>query len=83
MREEWKGIAFDLVEYKDSGVNTLTGIQPIWDMLDEHIQKTMLIRSSPYVKFLIGEVNAWKKQLVDVQDVLEEWSKAQRGWCYL
>jgi dynein heavy chain, axonemal len=66
MREEWKTIVFEMVEYKDSGVNILTGIQPIWDLLDEHIQKTMTIRSSPYVKFMRATVDEWKKQLVDV-----------------
>ena len=72
-----------MVDYKDSGGSVLTGIQPIWDLLDEHIQKTILIASSPYVKFLLGNVNWWKGRLVKMQEVLEEWSKVQRGWTYL
>jgi dynein heavy chain len=61
MREEWKSIAFEMIEYKDSGVNILTGIQPIWELLDEHIQKTMTIMSSPYVKFMRATVVEWKQ----------------------
>ena len=66
MRKKLKSIVFEMVDYKDSTVHILTGIQPIWDLLDEHIQKTMTIRSSPYVKFMCTTVDEWKKQLVDV-----------------
>lgn len=43
----------------------------------------MVIASSPYIKFLLNEVNGWKNQLTRVQDVLEEWKKVQKGWLYL
>lgn len=52
-------------------------------MLDEQIQKTMVIAGSPYVKYLIQDVLFWKQQLVKMQEILEEWSKVQRGWLYL
>jgi dynein heavy chain len=45
--------------------------------------KTMAISSSPYVKFLAADVNAWKIQLVRVQEILEQWTKVQIGWLYL
>ena len=83
MRDEWKHIKLEIVPYKDTETHILQGVQPIWDMLDEQIQKTMLIASSPYVKFLLQDVLYWKGQLVKIQEVLEEWSKAQRGWLYL
>ena len=44
-------------------------------MLDEHIQKTMIIASSPYAKFFLSDVLYWKQHLVKVQEVLEEWSR--------
>ena len=37
MRDEWKTVRFDLEDYRDSGSCILTGVQPIWDLLDEHI----------------------------------------------
>lgn len=58
-------------------------MQPVWDLLDEHIQATMLIASSPYAKFFLQDVVYWKTSLVKVQEVLEEWSRVQRGWGYL
>lgn len=83
MRDEWKSVRFELEDFRDSGSVILTGVQPIWDLLDEHIQKTMIIASSPYAKFFLSDVIYWKQHLVKVQEILEEWSRAQRGWMYL
>jgi dynein heavy chain len=75
MRDEWRHIKFDLNEFRDSGTYVLKGAEPIWDLLDEHIMKTMTIASSPYIKFLQYEVNTWKHNLIKVQEILEEWTK--------
>lgn len=75
MKDEWKHMKFELVEFRDSGTYVLKGAEPIWDLLDEHIMKTMTIASSPYIKFLQAEVNYWKNTLIKVQEVLEEWTK--------
>jgi len=83
MKDEWRRVEFDLVEFRDSGTYLLHKPEPIWELLDEHILKTMVIASSPYVKFLQSEVNFWKQMLIRVQDILEEWGKVQRGWLYL
>ena len=60
MREEWRHVKFELAEFRDSGTFVLKSAEPIWDLLDEHIMKTMTIASSPYIKFLLYEVNFWK-----------------------
>ena len=52
MRDEWKHIKFEINEFRNSGTYVLKGAEPIWDLLDEHIMKTMTIASSPYIKFL-------------------------------
>ncbi len=66
MKSEWRNIRFDLVEFRDTGAYILRGIEPILDKLDEDISKTMSIVSSPFVKFLENEVNAWRTQLFRV-----------------
>ena len=76
-------MSFTLQPFQDSGTHLLHKPEPIWDLLDEHILKTMALVSSPYVKFLRSEVVYWKQTLVRVQEVLEEWGKLQRGWIYL
>lgn len=80
MKDEWKPIIFELNPYRHSETFTLKGAEPIWELLDEHIVKTMVIASSPYIKFLLGEITAWKNLLIRVQEILEEWTKTQRGW---
>ena len=50
MRQEWSSVKFQFAEYEDTV--TIQGLQPIWDMLDDQIQKTMIIAGSPYVKYL-------------------------------
>lgn len=52
MKDEWKHIRFELQEFRNSGTYILKAAEPIWDMLDEHIMKTMSIAASPYIKFL-------------------------------
>ena len=66
MKDEWRNIRFDLVPFKDTDTHLLHKPEPIWDLLDEHILKTMAIASSPYVKFLRSEVNYWKSTLIRV-----------------
>lgn len=83
MKDEWRNVKFEIVEYADSGTYLLHKPEPVWDLLDEHILKTMAITGSPYVKFLRSEVNYWKNTLVRVQEVLEEWGRLQRTWLYL
>jgi len=75
MRDEWKLVKLTLVKFTKSDTYILQGVQPIWDLLDEHIQKTMLIASSPFAKHSMGEVLGWKQTLVKLQEILEEWSK--------
>lgn len=52
MKDEWRNISFELNEFRDSETYVLKGAEPIWELLDEQIVKTMVIASSPYIKFL-------------------------------
>lgn len=83
MKDEWRNVMFRLADHEDSGTYLLHKPEPIWDLLDDHILKTMAIAGSPYVKFLRSEVTYWKTTLVRIQEVLEEWGRLQRGWLYL
>ena len=73
MREEWKQVAFEVHDFRDSGTYVLKKAEPIWELLDEQIVKTMVIASSPYVKFLKEEVGGWKSTLLRVQEILDYW----------
>jgi len=60
MELEWKSMFFELSLFRDSGTYVLKGAEPIQELLEEQIVKTMVIASSPYIKFLLTEVNSWK-----------------------
>ena len=60
MRIEWKPIKFELAPYKNGDCNILKNVEPIVDKLDEDIAKTMSIASSPFIKFMEGEVSKWR-----------------------
>jgi dynein heavy chain len=60
MKIEYKGIKFDLVEYRDSNCHILRNIDPIVEKLDEDVSRVNSICSSPYIKSLQAEVNAWR-----------------------
>jgi len=83
MKKEWKDIKFELTPFRDTGCHILKSIETIMDKLDEDITKMNTISASPYIKFLLGDVNAWRNTLVKAQDIIEIWCKVQKSWQYL
>ena len=75
MKSEWKNIKFDLAAFRDTDTHILKSVEPILDKLDEDITKIMSIASSPFVAFLLQEVNGWKIQLFRAQEMIELWCK--------
>ena len=76
MKDEWKQIKFELKEFRETMTCILVNVEPIWELLDEHIVKTMQILQQPYAVNIEGEVAGWKGMLVKVQEALEEWTQA-------
>lgn len=60
MKNEWKDIKVEIIEFRNSGVYILKNLEPIFEKLDEDICKVMSIIASPYVKFLESEVQSWR-----------------------
>jgi dynein heavy chain len=83
MKNKWKPMRLELVAYKDTETHILKGVDPVLDLLDEDIAKTLSIAASPYVKFMEREVNHWKETLFRLQETMELWLKVQKMWMYL
>ena len=83
MEREWDDVTFTLVSYKETGTFILVNNDPIWELLDEHIMKTISMFGSPFIKFMEKDMQTWKNGLLRVQDIIDEWEKLQKTWQYL
>lgn len=83
MKNEWKPMKLELVQFRDTDTYTIKGIEPILDKLDEDISKTQSIASSPFIKFLENEVLNWRGTLFRLQETIDAWLKVQKMWSYL
>ncbi|KAJ8727857.1 hypothetical protein PYW08_016242 [Mythimna loreyi] len=83
MKEEWVGVKFEVVPYRDTGVGILTGLDDVQQLLDDHILKSQTMRGSPYVKAFEADMIGWEEKLISMQDILDQWLTCQATWMYL
>ncbi|VVC95448.1 unnamed protein product [Leptidea sinapis] len=83
MKDEWSGVKFEVVPYRDTGTGILTGLDDIQQQLDDHILKSQTMRGSPYVKAFEADMVAWEEKLISMQDILDQWLQCQATWMYL
>jgi len=80
MKEGWKEIDLDLIEYRDSGTFVLKGLDDTLQHLDDNIIMAQSLAFSPFKGPFADEIEQWEKDLVMTQEVLDEWIACQRLW---
>ena len=83
MQHEWSGVAFDRMDWRETGTTILRGLDDIQAILDDQVVKTQAMRASPYIGAFEERVKLWEKRLNNVQETIDEWLKCQQQWLYL
>ncbi|KOC62554.1 Dynein heavy chain 7, axonemal [Habropoda laboriosa] len=83
MINEWDGVVFTSIPYKDSGVTILTQLDDIQALLEDHIVKVQAMRGSAFVKLIEEDVKDFYFLLLRIQSTIDEWIKVQVQWMYL
>ncbi|KAH9558616.1 hypothetical protein CY35_06G017100 [Sphagnum magellanicum] len=83
MQNDWMGVDFEYVEWKNTKTNILRGIDDLQMMLDDQLIKTQSMQASPYIGPFQDRVRIWSEKLVMLQKVLKEWLQCQMQWLYL
>lgn len=86
IEEMWKKVDFKSKVYKEGTKDTsyiLEDIDDIYTSLDESMASINMILGSRFVKPLRSEAEPWKKNLLLLSKVLDNWVFLQKQWMYL
>lgn len=83
MEAAWENVEFEVMPAKGTDTWILGGLEPIQNILDEHIMTTQGMQFSAFKKPFEDRIEEWVKTLMLVQDITEEWFKCQVNWMYL
>ena len=84
--ETWKTVYFKVKVHREGIKETIYVLEDIDDVqtcLDESLAQVNTILGSRFVKPLRTEAEGWKKVLVNLSKVLENWIVLQSNWIYL
>lgn len=83
MRKEWTTQRFKLLQYKTTGVKIIGGVEDVNTLIDDHLVKTQVILSSPYVGHIESQAKGWEEKLLHATALMDAWMSCQRSWLYL
>jgi len=83
LENEIKAAEFTPLKYKDTNTHILRGTDELISQFEEFSIKIAALRANQLSKNFNDRVSKVEKDIKIVEDVLEEWTKAQKSWMYL
>ena len=83
MEKEWEEQVFETKEHRDTGTHILRSVEEIQTLLDDQIMKTEAMKASRFAKPMEGRIQAWEKDLRQLNAIIENWMAVQSVWLYL
>ena len=81
--ELWKKLSFPVEVDPKTECPILKDLEEIYTNLDESLASINQILGSRFVKPLRPEAELWKRWIVGLSDMLDQWVLCQRNWKYL
>ncbi|KAF5292010.1 hypothetical protein FQA39_LY14127 [Lamprigera yunnana] len=79
----WKGMAFEIVPYKDKGVYRIKSVDDCVQALEENMMQLSTMKSTRYVEPFITEVDYWERTLSYIMETMDGALEVQKQWMYL
>lgn len=81
--ETWKKVEFTVTTHTQGDALIITEVDVLYQALDEGLATINMVLGSRYVKPLRTEAEKWKKDLMILSSIVEEWVLCQKQWMYL
>jgi ABC-type enterochelin transport system ATPase subunit len=69
----WKTTTFVIEIDEKTEVPVLVGLDDVYQLLDESLANINMILGSRFVKPLRAEAETWKKDILTISDMVEQW----------
>lgn len=73
IEEVWKGTSFSIEIDEKTDIPLLTKLDEIFTVLDESLASINMVLGSRFVKPLRPEAEQWKKWILTISEMIEEW----------
>lgn len=83
LENDWRRLIFpvEFEEKVDSYI--LKDLEEIYTALDESLALINSVLGSRYVKPLKDQAEAWKRNIMTLSDIVDQWIQCQKNWMYL
>ena len=79
----WRTTSFDLTLDDKTDCQIIGDLTDVYAALDDTLAEINMILGSRFVKPLREEAEKWKKEIIYMGDMVEEWWNTQKNWRYL